>query len=277
MAAQSEFSGDLCRVNDVQVNAPARDFALDRGRQMVSHLIRAPAAVEQQRAAGLHFTGNIVLVNIGLVVHRDKVCELDIIGGADGLITEAQMALGDTVGFLGIILKVGLRKHRGMTVDDFHGIFVGTDRTVRSQAPELAAHHTAARCIQTLGIRQGKMRDIIHNTDGKAVDRLCLFQVLKGCRDLLGRRILGGQAVAAADHNDISAVLERGADILVERFAGAAHFLGAVQHADGADRLGKRSDKALDVEGPEEMHLNKAYLLSAGIQGVDGLLNAAAD
>ena len=73
-------------------------------------------------------------------------------------------------------------------------------------------------------------------------------EIVKDRLDHGGREFLGGQAVAAAHDQrqtrrrgaGVAAMFEQGRHaILVERFAGRARFLGAVEHGDGFDRGGQ--------------------------------------
>ena len=62
----------------------------------------------------------------------------DVIRRTDGTVTETKMGFGDTTGFFCIVLKVCLNVHIRIITDDFYGVLIGTDRTVRAEAPEFA-------------------------------------------------------------------------------------------------------------------------------------------
>ena len=101
------------------------------------------------------------------------------------------------------------------------------------------------------------------------------LQVFKGRGDLGGGGVLAGQAVAPADDGEVVPAPQRGAHVLVQRLAGAAGFLGAVQHRHGLHGFGQGGHEAVHVEGPEQVHLHEAHLLALRVQGVHGLLDAA--
>ena len=67
-----------------------------------------------------------------------------------------------------------------------------------------------------------------------------------------GGEFLGGEAVAAADHLLAIAHLgEGGDDVAVERLAGGAGLLGAVEDGDRLDGGGDGGDERFDGERPD--------------------------
>ena len=65
---------------------------------------------------------------------------------------------------------------------------------------------------------------------------------------------------------------EGGDDVAVERLAGGAGFLGAVEDGDGFDRLGDGGDEGFDGEGPEQADFEEADLFAGGEHGFHGLV-----
>ena len=63
-----------------------------------------------------------------------------------------------------------------------------------------------------------------------------------------------------------------GDDVLVERLAGGAGLLAAVEHGDGLDGRGQRGEEGLGVEGPIEADLEQADLLALARSGRRRLL-----
>ena len=57
-----------------------------------------------------------------------EICVAHIIGRADGLLAEAQVALGDAEGLLGVILKIRLAVHISGLADDLDGVLIAGDR-----------------------------------------------------------------------------------------------------------------------------------------------------
>ena len=58
----------------------------------------------------------------------------------------------------------------------------------------------------------------------------------------------------------------------VERLAGGARFLGAVEDGDGVHGLGEGGDEGFDGEGPEEADFEEADLFAGGEHGFHGLV-----
>ena len=84
------------------------------------------------------------------------------------------------------------------------------------------------------------MRHIVADSDGEVVLRLVLAQFVEYRPDHRGRKFFRRQAVAAAD--DFRHALERSRpdclgercdNVLVERLAGRADFLGPIENGDG--------------------------------------------
>ena len=63
--------------------------------------------------------------------------------------------------------------------------------------------------------------------------------------------------------------------VLIQRLAGGAGLLGAVEHGDVLDRLRQRRHEGSGVPGAEQPHLQHAHLLPFGHQLVDRLLDHA--
>ena len=115
------------------------------------------------------------------------------------------------------------------------------------------------------------MGDIVVDSDGEVIVRRRLGKIVKDGLDHGRGEFLGGQSVAAADNaghgGDFTggeAFGQGGQNLLVERFAERAGFLGAVQHGDGAHGGGQRGEEMLDGEGTEQADLENADLFSLG-------------
>ena len=279
VAAQAQLPGELDRVDGIKAQTLAGDFPFGVGGQVGFERLRVPGTVDQQGPAGANFFGNVVFFNVGGVVAGHKVRRFHVVGRADRLLSEAQVALGHAEALLGVVFKVGLGEERGVAVDDFHRVLVRPDGAVPAQAPELAADGPAAgrNAVRQKGVRQGKARHVVGNADGEVGKRTGGLQVFKGSGDLAGGGVLAGQAVAAADHGDVPAAAQGGAHVLIQGLACAARFLGAVEYGDGADGGRQGGDEAPDVERPVQVHLHEAYLFAGGIQRVDHFLGAAGD
>ena len=237
--AQTQSLRLLVGVNDVEFNVVFSDILQNIAGDLLLQLILGPLAVEQEASVGLQLGDDVVLGQIGLVVAGHKVGIAHIIGGADGLLAEAQVTLGNAEGLLGVILKVSLAVHICGVADNLNGVLVGTHGTVGAKAPEFAGDGSLRLAAQCRANRQGQMGHIIHNTDGEVVLRLRKQQVIVHSLYLSGGGVLAGQAVAARiDLRTILIVDVSGADILIQRLADGADLLHAVQNRDLLHRLG---------------------------------------
>ena len=133
--AQPQLQGNVGGVDGIEVGVLLCQPALQGGGQLLVQFIGAPAAVQQERTALLQLAGYVELLQIRRIVHGYEVRGLHQIGGMDGLIGEAQVALGHTSGLLGVIVEIGLGVLIGGLADDLHGILVGTHGAVPAHAP----------------------------------------------------------------------------------------------------------------------------------------------
>ena len=88
--------------------------------------------------------------------------------------------------------------------DDGDSVLVCADRAVAAEAPDLSSRLAFVGQFDRF-VCQGRIRYVVYDADGEVVFRLSLFQVSVYGGDLSRRRILGSQAVAAADNDDIAA------------------------------------------------------------------------
>ncbi len=195
MGAEAEVSGDGYRVDRVHVQPAAGNLPfLMRGKVRVQFL-EGPGRIDEQRAAGLHFLGDVELLHVGQLLHvcravaGDEVALFDEVGRADGYIAETQVALGDAEALLRVVLKVGLRVLRGVVVDDGDRVVVCADRAVTAEAPELATDDTALVEVERALLRQGQVRDIVHDADGEAVQGFLFGEVRVDRGDLRRGRV----------------------------------------------------------------------------------------
>ena len=199
---------------------------------------------------------------------------LDQIRGADGLLAEAQMALGQTAGLLGVVDEVRLTVQIGGVADDLDGVLVGAHGAVGAHAPELGAGLTGGRGVDLAGHIQRGVGDVVHNAYGEAVLGLILLQIIQHGDDLAGGGVLAGQTVAAA-HDDHIAVqlLIYGTDILIQRLAHGTRLLGTIQHRQLAAGLRNGGKELIGGKGTVQMDIQQAHLFAPGGQVVDGLLS----
>ena len=134
-----------------------------------------------------------------------------------------------------------------MVADDLDRTLIGAYRTVGAQTPEFAALGPLRRGVNDFGFRQRIMMHIIHNTYRKAMFRFFLMQILNDRIHVRRRQFLGTQAIPAAYNNRAQAVLvERIANIKIQRFAQAARFLGPIQYSDFLYRFRNHGKEMFD-------------------------------
>ena len=279
--AHADLDGQINGVDGVELDVILGDVALGIGLQVMVQLVHIPLAVDHEHAAGLHIVDHLkALGDIAGVVAGHEVGLVDIIRRTDGLITEAQMADGDTAGLLRVVLEVGLYILVGMVADDLDGVLVGAHGTVAAQTPELAldgAGSCGVGAVLILG--QGEIGHIVHDADGELTLHLVLLQLVIHGEHGGRRRILAAQAVTAADDLHIvpAGVGKSGDNILVQRLAHGAGLLGTVQHGDLLHGSGEGLQQLLGSEGTVQTHLHQTHLLAVGVQVVDDLLGHIAD
>ena len=278
--AHADLGSQVDGVDGVDLDVVLGDVALGSSVQMVAQLLIAPLAVDEEGAAGLHITDDgEALGDVGRHMAGHKVGLVDVIGGLDGLVAEAQVADGDAAGLLGVILEVCLNILVGMVADDLDGVLVGADSTVAAQAPELALDGALGSHAGSGLLLQGEVGDIVHDADGELALHLVLVQLVIDSEHGSGRSILAAQTITAADDLDVglAGVGQSGDNIHVQRLALGAGLLGAIQHRDLLAGGGDSGKQLVGPEGTIQMHLHHADLLALGGHVVDDLLGDVAD
>ena len=123
-----------------------------------------------------------------------KIGLLDQVSRLDGLLPETQVGHGNAAGLLGIIIKVSLCVHVCIVTDNLDGVLVGANGTVCAKAPELAVNGAFRRGDRIFLYLQGKVGNVIINTDGESF----FFCIVVYGDNLARRSILGAQAITAA-------------------------------------------------------------------------------
>ena len=207
-----------------------------------------------------------------------EVCILHQIGGEDGLIAEAQMAAGNAKGLLGVILKISLGIHIGVVANDLDGVLIGANSTVASKAPELTVHHLLMAQRQGWADRQRAVSHVVLNAHGEAVEGLLCQQMVEHGLDLGRSGVLGGEAVtSAADVGSVLAVGISCTDSQIQRIAGGAHFLAAIQNGDLLHRCGQGLQEVFGGERIEQVDLQITDLLALCVQIGNSLTGRTAD
>ena len=260
--AEADLRCDVGSIDGVEVDLLLGKDPLGAVGQMFFETGHIPVGIQEEGAAFLDFGDDVKVLHVALLVAGNEVSHRDIVGGMDGLVAEAQVALGHAAGLLGVILKVGLGILVGIVADDFDGVLVCADGSVRAETPELAGDDALAGRDNVLAHGEGGVRDIVINADREVV-LLLAEHIVEHCLDVGGDGVLRGEAVAAAEDFHFSVELgEGGADISKERFAGAAGFLRAVENADALDRCRQGREQVLCGERTVEVDLNHADLFA---------------
>ena len=273
-AAKAQLPGDLGGIHNVELRVLVGQIPLHLGRQTAVQFLCAPGAVEQVGAAVLQIGGGVVFIHIGGGVDTHEIRRGHQVCRPDGLVAEAQMALGQAAGLHGIVGEVRLGILVGSQADGGDGVLVGAHGAVAAQAPDLAGHLAGMGHLH-LCIGQGGEGHVVLDADGEAVLGLILVQVVIDRHDLAGGGVLGGQAVPAAHHDDVLAagLLKGALHVQEQRLAHGAGFLGPVQHGDLLAGGRDGSGEVAHGEGTIQMHLHHAHLTAVGIEVVHGLLD----
>ena len=204
---------------------------------------------------------------------------MDEVRGIDRRLAEAQMRHRDAARLLRIVGEIRLRIHVRLVADNLDGALVRADRAVRAKTPELAGRRAFRREIDVLGIlSERRMRDIIVDGNREAVLRIILLEFLVDREDMIGRRVLAAETIAAADDDRVHVgVVECRLDIEVERLADRARLLRTVEDGDLLDRLRQNLEEMLERERTIEMHGKKADLFTLGIEIIHGFAGRLTD
>ena len=137
--AHADLDSLIDSVDGVQLNVVVGNVLLVGSIQVLIQLGIGPLAVDHKDAARLDILDHLhAHVDVSGVVASHEVSLVDVVGAADGLVAETQMADGNATGLLGVILEVSLNVLVSMVADDLGGVLVGTDSTVAAETPELA-------------------------------------------------------------------------------------------------------------------------------------------
>ena len=195
------------------------------------------------------------------------------IRGADGGLAEAQVALGQAAGLLGVVHEVGLTVEVRGVANDLNGVLVGAHGAVGAHAPDLHVGLTGGGGVDLLEHRQRGEGHIVHDAHGEVVLGRLLLQVLVHRQDLARGGVLGGQAVPARHdlHGDTPLLID-GAHVLIQGLAGGAGLFGAVQHGKALAGRGHGGQEVLGGEGAIQVDVDEAHLLPLGGEAVHSLL-----
>ena len=271
--AKTQFPGDGNSVDGIEFGLLLGQGPLHGGGEVLLQTLHVPAAVQQEGAALLEVFRHVVLADVRRGVAGHEVSGRNQVGRADGRLAEAQVALGQAAGLLGVVDEVRLAvKVRG-AADDFDGVFVGAHGAVGAHAPDFRVGLPGGSGADFLGDGQGGEGHVVRDTDGEIVFRGLRLEIFVHGENLPGGRVLGAEAVAAADnlHGDAPLLID-GAHVLIQGLAHGAGLLGAVQNGDFLARGGNGVQEAAGVEGTVQVDVHKTDFFALGSQIIDSLL-----
>ncbi len=284
--AETGLFGDAVPVDHEEPQSLVDDLALNLDGQLVPDLVGTERAVQQERCTGSSDPQDVGSLQPFEVVTGDEARLLDQVRGSDRTWSEAQVRHGDGAGLLRVEDEIALRVQVGVRTDDLDRVAVRADRSVAAQTDEHRSDHVIGLGRERAVDGKARSRHVVHDADREVVLRLLGVQLGEDRRRHGRRELLRRKAVPAADHlrhpavePDASRRLfldERRDHILVERLAGRAGFLRAVEDRDPSHRGGHRRDERLGRERPEQPDLHGADPLAARDQGLDRLLDGAA-
>ena len=250
--AHANLFGKVDGVNQIHADVVFNNITLCLCREVMRELFGIPLAVYEEGSAGFDVAYHLkTLGNIRWVVARHEVCLGDIVRRANSVIAEAQVADGDTTGLLGVVLEICLNVLVGMITDNLDGVFVGANRTVAADAPELTLDSSFGCGIGSIRIFwQRQVGNIIHNTDRKLMTRLILLELFEDSKCGRRWRIFRTKTITATDNSEIafSGLIQCRNDILIQRLTNRTRLLGTIHDGNLLDRLRENVNKMLHRE-----------------------------
>ena len=277
--AQTDLRSQVDRVDDVELGVLLSQALLQVCGKSVFQFLGLPLAIQQEHAAVLQVLGQVVLVDVSLVVNGDQVRIAYIVRLLNGRVTETQVRLGEAAALLGVIREVCLGIHVGVVADDLDGVLVCADGTVCTQTPDLAGRAVCGSDVDGIAQGQGQVRNVVHDGNREVVLRAILGQVVVNGYDVRRSGVLGGQAVAAA-HDDGSGLAGHVVcvdHVQIHGFADGAGFLGHVEDCDLLASLGHGSQEMLHGEGSVQVDVDHTDLAALRVQVVADLFQRIAD
>ena len=275
-SAEAGSAGDGTGVNRVEPQLLRDDLLLRFRGEAVPERRDIAGGVKQKHPAGRDLIEHRLHLEQEELMAGDEPGLVHEVGGADGLVAEAEMGNGDGARLFRVVDEVTLRVLPGLLGDDFDGVLVGPHRAVGAQAEENGVGAVGRFEIHRRIVAERESGDVVEDADGKRIFRGGLAQLGIDSQDHRGGEFLGGQSIAATDDGGTAAprgepagqfgLAQSGDDIDVERFAHGAGFLGAVQHSDGTNGGRQRLGERLDGEGAIEPDLQDADLFAVGVE-----------
>ena len=141
---QTNFFRNFHSIDCVELDVVFCDVFFHFSWQFSFQFSSIPWAVQQECAAWFQAFQYIVLIYIACFVASGVVSLVNQVSGTDFGITKTQVRNSYTTGFFRVIREVTLCVHVGVIADDFDCVFVSTNSTVGTIAPEFAADDIAS-------------------------------------------------------------------------------------------------------------------------------------
>ena len=167
VVAEAQLPGYPVGVHGVKLYPVISNILFHIAGQVPLQFLAGPGSVQQESTAVLDLVDHIIAGNVRLGVACQEVRSLDEIGGTDRAFAETQVAFGDAIGFLGVVLKVRLGVHPGVITDDLGRVLVGAYRAVGTKTPEFATDSVPGLSNEGFLHIQAQVGHIVHHTDGK--------------------------------------------------------------------------------------------------------------
>ena len=270
--AQPYLKGNLSGVDVINGDILLSKIAFYPVRKVLCQLLAVPYGIQEERTVLAQSAGHVVHTQISLNMAGNEVRRVYKVSGTDGMVSETKMRASEAAGLLRVVREVCLAVFVGVITDDLHGVLVGTDSTVGSQAVELGFEHALAAQSYLFLLRKRREGNVVHDTDGKSVLRHRKSKVLVNGKDLRRSGILRTQAVTPAyNHRSVLHAVEAVFYIQVKGFARCTRLFRTVEHCNTFRRLGNGSQEMLCRERTVEMNGNQTDLLTLSRQIVDSL------
>src|SRR5215469_3524460 len=192
------------------------------------------------------------------------------------------MRYSDGAGLLGVVHEIALRVVSGSLPDNLNGIFVGTYGAI---GPETVKQRTDGAQVfrgEFWIVAEAGVRDVVVDANGEMIFGFGLFELVENPLDHRRRELFRREAVAAPDNaRDASrgilgiALHVNAEDILVERFAEAAGFLGAIENGDGFHSFRNGGEKCFCRERAVKTYFEQPDSFAGFLQGVHGLFSSS--
>ncbi|CCK07164.1 hypothetical protein BN128_1075 [Cronobacter sakazakii 696] len=280
--AELAFAGDFRGVHHEDARVFVIQHRLDFLRQLMPDFIRRVGRVNQKNTAGFQALGHLIFIDKLQLMAADKIRLAYQIRGVNGSLADAQVGNGQAARFFGVINEIALGVPRRRVADNFNVVFGGRNAAVAAQ-PVKQRLQARVRGQRILRQRQGEMRHVVVNPDGKARFRFFGAQFIEYRQHAVRPELFGGKPVTAADDARQAVALaavkgfrQRGHHIQIKRLRLRARLFGAIEHRDALDALRQRRQQVTRAERAEQADFQHAHFFAASEQLIHHLFAGAA-